>query len=80
MRGGKIIHYHGWADPGVTSRMSVDYYEAAKRTMGEKETTDFYRFFPVPGMFHCNGGPGCGDVDWLTASVNWWRRALRPRY
>src|SRR5690606_28439121 len=61
MRGGKIIHYHGWADPGVTSRMSVDYYEAAKRTMGEKETTDFWRFFPVPGMFHCSGGPGCGN-------------------
>lgn len=77
-RGGKILHYHGWADPGVTSKMSVDYYEAAKRTMGEKETTDFYRFFPVPGMFHCNGGPGCGDVDWLTAIVNWVEKGTAP--
>ncbi len=77
-RGAKIVHYHGWADPGVTSRMSVDYYEAAKKTMGEKETTDFYRFFPVPGMFHCGGGPGCGDVDWLTAVVNWVEKGVAP--
>jgi len=78
MRGAKIVHYHGWADPGVTSKMSVDYYEAAKRTMGEKETTDFYRFFPVPGMFHCGGGPGCGDADWLTAVVNWVEKGVAP--
>ena len=77
-RGAKIVHYHGWADPGVTSRMSVDYYEAAKRTMGEKETTDFYRFFPVPGMFHCGGGPGCGDADWLSAVVGWVERGVAP--
>jgi feruloyl esterase len=77
-KGAKIVHYHGWADPGVTSRMSVDYYEAAKRTMGEKETTDFYRFFPVPGMFHCGGGPGCGNADWLTAVVNWVEKGVAP--
>lgn len=77
-RGGKIVHYHGWADPGVTARMSVNYYEAAKLTMGEKETTDFYRFFPVPGMFHCSGGPGCGDADWLSAAVNWVEKGVAP--
>jgi Tannase and feruloyl esterase len=78
MRGGKIIHYHGWADPGVTARMSVGYYEAAMKTMGEKETKDFYRFFPVPGMFHCGGGPGCGNADWLTAAVNWVEKGQAP--
>ena len=78
MRGGKIVHYHGWADPGVTPRMSVNYYEAAMKTMGEKETKDFYRFFPVPGMFHCGGGPGCGNVDWLTATVNWVEKGIAP--
>jgi len=77
-RGGKIVHYHGWADPGVTAGMSVGYYEAAMKTMGEKETKDFYRFFPVPGMFHCGGGPGCGNVDWLTAVVNWVEKGEAP--
>jgi feruloyl esterase len=78
MRGGKIVHYHGWADPGVTARMSVEYYEAAMKTMGEKETKDFYCFFPVPGMFHCGGGPGCGNADWLTAVVNWVEKGTAP--
>jgi hypothetical protein len=77
-RGAKIVHYHGWADPGVTARMSVGYYEAAMKTMGDKETKDFYRFFPVPGMFHCGGGPGCGNVDWLTAVVNWVEKGEAP--
>ena len=77
-RGGKIVHYHGWADPGVTPKMSVNYYEAAMKTMGEKETRDFYRFFPVPGMFHCGGGPGCGNADWLTAAVNWVEKGQAP--
>jgi feruloyl esterase len=77
-RGGKIVHYHGWADPGVTAKMSVNYYEAAIETMGEKDTKDFYRFFPVPGMFHCGGGPGCGNADWLTAAVNWVEKGVAP--
>src|SRR5262249_28656605 len=42
MRGGKIVHYHGWADPGVTPKMSLNYYEAATKIIGDKETKDFY--------------------------------------
>ena len=78
MRGAKIVHYHGWADPGVTARMSVDYYTAATKIMGEKETRDFYRFFPVPGMFHCGGGPGCGNADWLSAVRDWVENGKAP--
>jgi feruloyl esterase len=77
-RGGKIVHYHGWADPGVTARMSLDYYHAALKTMGDKETKEFYRFFPVPGMFHCGGGPGCGNADWLAAVANWVENGVAP--
>jgi feruloyl esterase len=78
VRGGKIVHYHGWSDPGVTPKMSVNYYEAAMKAMGDKDTHDFYRFFPVPGMFHCGGGPGCGNVDWLSAVVNWVEKGQAP--
>ena len=77
-RGGKILHYHGWADAGITARLSVEYYLAAMKTMGEKETKEFYRFFPVAGMFHCGGGPGCGDADWLGAVVNWVEKGIAP--
>jgi feruloyl esterase len=58
--------------------MSVNYYEAVTQIIGQKETQDFYRFFPVPGMGHCGGGPGCGNVDWLTAVVNWVEKGTAP--
>jgi feruloyl esterase len=77
-RGGKIIHYHGWADPLATALMSIDYYESALRTMGRNETRDFYRLFLVPGMFHCGGGVGCSTVDWLTPIVDWVEKGLAP--
>src|SRR5262245_16919373 len=79
-RGGKIIHYHGWADQMLTAFMSVDYYESALARMGEKETKNFYRFYLVPGMFHCSGGVGCSAVDWLTAMVDWVEKGKAPEH
>ncbi len=32
-RGGKILQYHGWADPLINAMLSVDYYEAALQRM-----------------------------------------------
>ena len=77
-RGGKIIHYHGWADPLATALMSIDYYESVLKKMGVKDTRDFYRLFLIPGMFHCRGGPGCDTVDWLTPIVDWVEKGTAP--
>jgi len=77
-RGGKIMHYNGWSDPMVTASMSVNYYEAARKSMGEKETADFYRLFLVPGMGHCQGESGCSNVDWLTPMVAWVEKGIAP--
>ncbi len=77
-RGGKIIHYHGWADPMVTALMSVDYYESVVEKIGAAETREFYRMFMIPGMFHCSGGVGCGTVDWLTPIVDWVEKGNAP--
>jgi feruloyl esterase len=77
-RGGKIIHYHGWADPGVTALMSIDYYESVVEKLGSQETRDFYRLFLIPGMFHCRGGVGCDTVDWVSAIVAWVEKGTVP--
>jgi hypothetical protein len=77
-RGGKIIHYHGWADPLATALMSIDYYESVLRKMGGKETREFYRLFLVPGMFHSRGGVGCDTVDWLMPIVAWVEKGTAP--
>ncbi|HTQ99817.1 MAG TPA: tannase/feruloyl esterase family alpha/beta hydrolase [Candidatus Acidoferrum sp.] len=58
-RGGKLIVYHGWADPSVNPLDSVKYYEKVKSTMGSQAIMDeFYQLFLVPGMGHCGGGLG----------------------
>ena len=75
--GGKIIHYHGWADTSLNPIMSIDYYEKVLGFMGD-QTEDFYRLYMVPGMFHCRGGVGCDEVDWLTPLVNWVEKGNAP--
>ena len=46
--------------------------------MGHSPTRDFYRLFMVPGMFHCNGGPGCNTADWLAAVMDWVEKGTAP--
>ena len=77
-RGGKIVQYSGWADQQVNPFPGIEYYETVNRRFGEKETRDFYRLFMVPGMFHCNGGPGCNTVDWLAAVMDWVEKGNAP--
>ncbi len=60
-RGGKMIHYHGWADPALTPLMTVNYFETVLDFMGKESTSEFYKLYMVPGMFHCSGGVGCWD-------------------
>ena len=76
--GGKIIHYHGWADMALNPLMSVNYYEAVLNFTGIEETMDFYRLYMVPGMFHCAGGAGCDNVDWFTPLVSWVEDGIVP--
>ena len=68
--GGKLLMYFGWADPQLNPKMGVDYYEKASAAMGDS-TTDFFRLFMVPGMFHCGGGVGTSVFDSATPLVKW---------
>jgi feruloyl esterase len=62
--GGKLLMYHGWADPLISPQESIDYYlrvvaaQGNNGTAASKQTQSFYRLFMVPGMFHCAFGPG----------------------
>jgi feruloyl esterase len=76
--GGKLIQYHGWSDPGVPPRNSVDYYERVLANAGHTRTRDFYRLFMVPGMGHCGGGPGTTTFDMLPALVSWVEHGRAP--
>ncbi len=82
-RGGKMIHYHGWADTALTPLMSIDYYESVEKFMGKKETNDFYKLYMIPGAFHCGGGVGCFDrngdvVKLVNAVAAWVEKGIAP--
>jgi hypothetical protein len=77
-RGGKILQYSGWADQQVNPFPGIEYFETVKKRLGESATLDFYRVFMIPGMFHCNGGPGCGSADWLATLMDWVEKGTAP--
>jgi Tannase and feruloyl esterase len=56
VRGGKLILYHGWNDPAIPARNTIDYYQSVVAKMGNPDS--FARLYMVPGMQHCGGGPG----------------------
>jgi feruloyl esterase len=77
--GGKLIMWHGWADPAVTADGSVQYYEDVVRTLGNRESVEgFFRLFLAPGVHHCGGGPGLHSFDALTALEHWVERGVAP--
>ena len=60
--------YTGLADPVTPPQDTMRYYDAVTTAMGARaETQSFFRFFPVPGMGHCSGGPGPATFDALGA-------------
>lgn len=69
---GKLIQYHGWADPGIAPGSSVDYYKRVGQALGGvTKVNDSYRLFMVPGMGHCGGGDGTSTFDMVSALDQW---------
>jgi feruloyl esterase len=91
--GGKILMYSGMSDPLVPYQDALHYYERVIQDQGGlAQTQEFFRFFLVPGMGHCSGGPGLNDIglggvqsvrqdiehDVLTAFVVWVENGIAP--
>jgi feruloyl esterase len=76
-RGGKMLVYHGTSDPVFSSDDTTAWYEALDRAEGGR-AADFVRFFRVPGMNHCSGGPSTDRFDMLQALVDWVEQGQAP--
>jgi hypothetical protein len=78
--GGKIITYHGWGDAAVTPRQSADYYNGMVASAGGRSQADaFARYYVLPGVGHCAGGPGADDLgDMLPALDKWVTAGTAP--
>ena len=75
-RQGKLILWHGWADPALPAQATVDYYRQV--VAHDPNAAEYCRLFMVPGCLHCGGGPGASDVDWLAAIVDWVEHSQPP--
>src|SRR5882757_3784560 len=83
--GGKLLMYHGWADPLIPSQSSINYFNALVGNDGHgfqqasfgngnpalQRTQSYARLFMAPGLYHCSGGPGPNVFDALTPLVTW---------
>jgi feruloyl esterase len=67
--GGKIVFYHGWADPSVAAQATIDYFDDVKKLPKGPESA---RLFMVPGMGHCSGGDGATDKFDAVAALDTW--------
>jgi len=76
-RGAKMMVYHGTSDPIFSSDDTTTWYEAL-RTANGGDASNFSRFYRVPGMNHCSGGPATDQFDMLTPLVNWVEKSQAP--
>jgi feruloyl esterase len=73
---GKLIIWHGWADPALPAQATAEYYRQVQAR--DPKAPEYCRLFMVPGCLHCGGGPGAADVDWLSVIVDWVEQAKVP--
>jgi hypothetical protein len=79
--GSKLMLIHGMSDPFFSAYDTARYYERVVRDNGGlDETTPWVRYFEVPGMNHCGGGPALEDFDPLTALVEWTEKDKAPEH
>ena len=90
--GGKLLMYHGWADPLIPSQSSINYFLALVGNEGHgvqpvgffggnpalQRTQSYARLFMAPGLYHCAGGPGPNTFDALTPLVKWVEAGVAP--
>lgn len=77
--GRKLLLWHGSADPALSIKNTVNYYQSVVSTVGGQTAADaFTRFYVAPGVNHCHGGPGADKSDLLTALDNWVSKGMAP--
>jgi feruloyl esterase len=78
--GGKLLMWHGLADPSVMPSGTLAYYDALVAEMGDDKLEKFFRLFFAPGMHHCfeGCGPGLNTFDALSAMEDWVERGEAP--
>ncbi|WP_157015687.1 tannase/feruloyl esterase family alpha/beta hydrolase [Mesorhizobium xinjiangense] len=76
--GGKMIVFHGVSDPVFSANDTANWYEKLAENNGGS-AADFVKYYPVPGMTHCAGGPATDDFNLFAALVDWVEYGIEPK-
>lgn len=75
-RGGRLLLAHGWSDPALNARSTIEYFNAVQART--PQAAAFTRLFLMPGVLHCAGGSGCDEVDWAGTIRRWVEQGEAP--
>lgn len=76
--GGKLIMWHGLADPHIAPANTLALHNRIAETLGADTAADFERLYLLPGVGHCGGGQGPGNLDLLTPMMAWVEDGIAP--
>jgi feruloyl esterase len=89
--GGKLVLFHGFADPQIPTLNTIAYYERLirsqthggrhderKRRKALHRIQEFARLFLLPGVAHCSGGAGPDNFDLLPPFEQWVEQGIAP--
>lgn len=76
--GGRLLVYHGVADPVFSALDTLHWAERLQSALGLATADQMARVFAVPGMNHCAGGPATDRFDALGALVDWVEKGQAP--
>lgn len=76
-RGGKLILWHGENDPGPSPVGTTDYARAM--LADAPAANQSMRYFLLPGVEHCGGGPGASPIPLLDAIDSWVNTGATPQ-
>lgn len=78
-RKGKLLMFHGWADPNIAPRNTVNYYnKVVAAAGGAAKASNSIRLFMFPGMGHCGGGEGPNAWDKMKVITEWVENGKAP--
>jgi feruloyl esterase len=75
-RGGRLLLWHGWADPALNPFATLRYYKDVLAR--DPQAADYARLFLLPGVLHCAGGPGPDQFDKIAPIVDWVEKGIAP--
>lgn len=79
--GGKLLVWHGEADPLIFPEGTTQYRQRVEKAMGDSSKVDeFFRLFLAPGVDHCGQGttPGAVPSDPFGALMSWVENGIAP--